>query len=264
EVVDEIVERFPGEINSQASLEQIGNQITESLNIFGITWKWDTTTKGKRKLAYYRPSTKVITLHALHPLLKADSASFKYARGRAWRTIVNVTPGEFNQDYIKQVIIHEIGHQVKPRTGRQYHTKEFFSWVNENVKQLSEEIQRVEPIPREEAIGPVREPANVPGIIAETHNETGGSTIDPRTGQPITSGFAVAVTKEFEKILPTDKITEQDILAYQEEHADFLRENPDAVIGTWVDEGKTYLDISRVVPTQEEAFRIGKENKQKA
>lgn len=119
-------------------------------------------------------------------------------------------------------------------------------------------------------VEPVEEPvtptvlANVPGIIAETHNETGGSTINLRTGKPITSGFAVTVTKEFEKILPTDKITEQDVLDYQKEHADFLKKNPDAVIGTWVDEGKTYLDISRVVPTQEEAFRIGKENKQKA
>ncbi len=104
--------------------------------------------------------------------------------------------------------------------------------------------------------------SNLATTIADTHNRTGGSTISPKTGEPIKTGFAVSINKSFEKILPTDKITKEDITTYKNEHKDFFKENPDAVIGTWVDNGKTYLDVSRVVSTQEEAFNVGKANSQ--
>ncbi len=168
-IVNEIIERFPDKIDNQESLERIGNQITEHLDVPKITWKWNTVHRGRRRLAFYRPSKQSITFYGLHPNLKAKFASFKFKRGRteAFKTIENKTPGGFNQDYIKQVIIHEIGHYVKPGVGRQYHTSEFYSWVEENIKELHEEISKMKPVWHPEAIGPIGEAPRGPTPVVE-------------------------------------------------------------------------------------------------
>lgn len=100
--------------------------------------------------------------------------------------------------------------------------------------------------------------------IAEIHNREGGSTISLITGQPITEGYAVAIEKATEEIIPFEQITDEQLKAYKEKHKDILAEDPKRTIGTWVSDGKTYLDISTVVPTQAEAEKIARATNQKA
>lgn len=100
--------------------------------------------------------------------------------------------------------------------------------------------------------------------IAEIHNREGGSTISLITGQPITEGYAVAIKESVEEIIPFEQITDEQIKEYKEKHKTILAEDPKRTIGTWVSDGKTYLDISTVLPTQAEAEKIGRATNQKA
>ncbi len=100
--------------------------------------------------------------------------------------------------------------------------------------------------------------------IADIHNREGGSTVSLVTGQPITEGFAVAIKESVEEIIPFEQITDEQLKAYKEKHKAILAEDPKRTIGTWVSDGKTYLDISTVVPTQIEAERIARATNQKA
>lgn len=100
--------------------------------------------------------------------------------------------------------------------------------------------------------------------IAEIHNREGGSTISLITGQSITEGYAVAIKESVEEVIPFEQITDEQLKAYKEKHKAILAEDPKRTIGTWVSDGKTYLDISTVVPTQAEAEKIGRATNQKA
>ncbi|GAF97631.1 unnamed protein product, partial [marine sediment metagenome] len=100
--------------------------------------------------------------------------------------------------------------------------------------------------------------------IAETHNREGGSTISLVTGQPITEGYVVAIKESVEEIIPFEQITDEQLKAYKEKHKAILAEDPKRTIGTRISDGKTYLNISTVVPSQAEAEKIGRATNQKA
>lgn len=100
--------------------------------------------------------------------------------------------------------------------------------------------------------------------ILDTHNAKGGSTVDLKTGKPVTEGFAAAISRDYEQIIPGTKITPEQLAEYAAKHHDVLAANPRNTIGTWVADGKTYIDISTVVPTKEEAIELGKKHNQLA
>ena len=258
-IINETIDKFPDPITNQESLERIGNAIKDSLGITQpVTWEW-RARKTKRSIAYHQKG-KIVFQGGYHrlfdPSIKDEGVD-----------IANKTPGELNQDFIKRVIVHELGHletvkpPIKGAKTRQVHHTEFTKWVDENTKKLVEIKQKRVPVETSQILQ--TQPAATAATV-ETHNAQGGSTINLATGQAVKEGFAVAVSKDFEKVLDRPTITPDDIDAYKKEHADFLSKNPNAVVGTWVDNGKTYIDISIVTPNQEEAMKIGKKNKQLA
>jgi hypothetical protein len=102
------------------------------------------------------------------------------------------------------------------------------------------------------------------GAIVKTHNEKGGSTIDLETGEPVIKGFAVAISKEYEQVIPGSRLTQEQVETYRQEHQDVLDADPRRTIGTWVDNGNSYLDISTVIQSKDEAVKTGEANKQLA
>lgn len=138
----EIRERFPDMINSQTSLERVGNQIKEHLGIEeDIKWVWNKR-KTTRLRGKFRTSDNRLTIFG--PIFQ------EY---------------ENPPQQIKNTIVHELGHLIKPAyyiTGRRIaHHPEFKKWIAENKQELYEvrmEVGAVDPIYREEAVGPVREP----------------------------------------------------------------------------------------------------------
>jgi len=110
-------------------------------------------------------------------------------------------------------------------------------------------------------------PKTVDAIVEATNN-SGGSTINIETGKAVTKGFAVAIDtgtdKTFEKIIDSEKITKKDVQEYAKEHKADLEADKNRTIGTWVDNGKTYLDISTVVETEDEAQAIAQKTDQES
>lgn len=164
QIVENVIDRFPDPINDQESLERVGNQILEASGAElpdKMNWVWDTTGRvhgpyKKRWLAFYKPDTKTITINAANPELKAESFMQYVGRGPKFTTLENKTPGDFNQDAIKRVLLHEIGHPVEPKKRRIWHTKKFDTWVNNQIANLLEQTEKkVVPIERPEAVGPV-------------------------------------------------------------------------------------------------------------
>lgn len=100
------------------------------------------------------------------------------------------------------------------------------------------------------------------------HKQTlknGGATFDPRTGRldEGTTGYAVSNTKGGSMDTPLADFGAGNIDEFARLHADELAQ-PDAYHGTWVNGDSVVQDVSRVVPDQEQAMRLGVEGKQKA
>lgn len=104
----------------------------------------------------------------------------------------------------------------------------------------------------------------VAGEIARLTQEGGGATFNMAERRNLggVPKFAVAVAPERGVII--------DGLATPDQIADFVRKNqdvlgqPGANVGTWFNEGRTYLDVSRAVDTQDEAIALGQQFRQKA
>lgn len=98
--------------------------------------------------------------------------------------------------------------------------------------------------------------------IFDLHNENGGSTFNLFDGdQAGGNGYAVAYYPERGAIL--DDLTPESLSAYIAKNQDLLSD-PTNSVGTWKnpEDGRTYLDISKVVPSRAEAIRLGKEKNQ--
>lgn len=112
-IITEVVDKFPDPITDQESLEQVGNAIKESLGITqDVKWVWNNRrTTGSA--AYYEGGK--IVFKGGNKRLTASSAGFYVSRG-IWKDVPNKTPGQINQDFVKMVLVHEIGHleTVKP------------------------------------------------------------------------------------------------------------------------------------------------------
>lgn len=99
--------------------------------------------------------------------------------------------------------------------------------------------------------------------IVRAHNSEGGSSFSAK-GR-VTQGFSVSVEEGTGMIVDGKKITEKHILDFIEKKKHLLK-NPNNIIGTWYnpEDGKTHIDVSTVVKTEDEAMEIGRANNQLA
>lgn len=106
--------------------------------------------------------------------------------------------------------------------------------------------------------------SDLPTRLADRLRRNGGFTVSPRTGQDVTSGYAVATYPECERQI-LGRVNPDDIRDYAFTHAATLVRDGN-VLGAWVDgeTGITYLDISRVVYDRGEALALAREHNQLA
>jgi hypothetical protein len=82
----------------------------------------------------------------------------------------------------------------------------------------------------------------------------GGATFTVNGSQSGAPLYAVSIYPEREQII-RDVPTLDDITRYLDANADLISERN--AVGTWMHDGKCYLDISRLVPTESEALALG-------
>ena len=104
---------------------------------------------------------------------------------------------------------------------------------------------------------------NFKELQVKVTNETGGSTF--LQGQQVINSdkFGVSIYPEFSVIVDSP-LTAETLKGFYAEHNWLLAEYPELAVGTWVHEGKVYLDLSVVVPTKDHALCIAKRYSQVA
>lgn len=92
----------------------------------------------------------------------------------------------------------------------------------------------------------------------------GGFSVDPRTGEDVGAGYAVAVHPERECVL-TEPVAVGDLIGYVAQVADALA-LPGRVFGGWRDPetGRVYLDVSAIVTDYSDAVSLACETGQMA
>jgi hypothetical protein len=103
-------------------------------------------------------------------------------------------------------------------------------------------------------------------FLAARARAAGGFTFRPSTSEFPTEGYAVAISKAYERTGPGD-LTSFALAVYLAEHKVYLDcanvvHNGAACLGAWHYDGQWYLDISIVVPTLAQALQLGRENNQ--
>ncbi len=137
----------------------------------------------------------------------------------------------------------------------------------ERIRELARRAgEVVPPVVRKEEAG-----AGGPGLVNQilaTHQQTGGSTFNLRTGQNLAGQkfYSVSPFKELEQILDHDP-TSQDITDFMSRPG--VREklfdpSGEYSLGTWRDSesGQTYLDVVVTTPKLERAIEIGRQANQ--
>lgn len=98
-------------------------------------------------------------------------------------------------------------------------------------------------------------------IMTARHNllHNGGFSVKPATGAAPKSGYMVSIPGHTQ-IVHGD-VDEAHLAKYAADHADVLQ-HPGAHIGGWMNEGKTYLDVSHRYDKKSEAIKAGKAHNQ--
>ena len=99
--------------------------------------------------------------------------------------------------------------------------------------------------------------------VVEDTLKDGGLTIKPFTGEKPSGGYMVAL-QGYELKVPVSEFFTGIVADYIGEHAQKLMSNPALCLGTWVNEGIVYLDLSENVPNREKALELGRERSQLA
>lgn len=91
----------------------------------------------------------------------------------------------------------------------------------------------------------------------------GGFTIDARTGDDVTRGFAVAAFKDRSKEIPVKNLTPDDLKSYVDSNSDLLSK-PENKFGGWHDPetGHVWLDVSMVTTNKAKAIQKAKAENQ--
>jgi predicted GNAT family acetyltransferase len=103
--------------------------------------------------------------------------------------------------------------------------------------------------------------------IAKLTNEGGGATYNPTKGDMGgTDAYAVPMHPELSKTIEGTKVTPEQIQKFMDTPAvkKAMDADPTLSVGTWANDGKTYLDLSSTIPDRDEAIALGKKNGQKA
>lgn len=88
-----------------------------------------------------------------------------------------------------------------------------------------------------------------------------GATIDPRTGESPTKGYAVAGLRE-PTLRQSGDLTQDDIRSWMDDNASILA-RPGMMIGLWTnDAGLTYLEPSEVMDDRDQAIQAGTDRNQ--
>lgn len=99
--------------------------------------------------------------------------------------------------------------------------------------------------------------------VVEDTLANGGLTVKPFTGEKPSGGYMVAL-EGYELQVPLTEFFTGIVADYIGEHAQKLMANPALCLGTWINEGIVYLDLSENVPNREKALELGKERNQLA
>ncbi len=104
----------------------------------------------------------------------------------------------------------------------------------------------------------VGQTARINSLLALLGEPDGGFSIDPRTGEGVYGGYAVAVHPDCCAILA--EITLGDVLEFQLRYASTL-ELPGRIFGGWRDpsDGRIYLDVSILVEDRDKALELARE-----
>ena len=100
------------------------------------------------------------------------------------------------------------------------------------------------------------------GVVEDTL-ANGGLTIKPFQNEKPETGYMVAL-EGYELQVPVSEFFTGVVADYLGEHAQKLMSNPALCLGTWVNEGTVYLDLSENIPNREQALELGKERGQLA
>ena len=99
-------------------------------------------------------------------------------------------------------------------------------------------------------------------VVQDTLRD-GGLTIKPFTGDKPQTGYMVAL-QGYELQVPVSEFFTGIVADYLGEHAQKLMSTPSLCLGTWVNEGTVYLDLSENIPNREKALELGRERGQLA
>ncbi len=99
--------------------------------------------------------------------------------------------------------------------------------------------------------------------VVEDTLKDGGLTIKPFTGEKPASGYMVAL-QGYELQVPVEQFFTGIVADYIGQHAQKLMDNPALCLGTWVNEGTVYLDLSENIASRDKALELGKERNQLA
>ncbi|HUW45882.1 MAG TPA: radical SAM protein [Dehalococcoidia bacterium] len=149
-LVQNVVQQFPKEVTNQATLQEVGDAIAGHLGVEKkINWMWSTRPVFKR-MGWHRsrgPKQSEITINAEHPRHIND------------------------QKAIKETIIHEIGHIMRPpevttKGRRKIHHKAFNQWYENNKGALEQLVEQQEPVA--EPVGMDVTPPSIDYSVATT------------------------------------------------------------------------------------------------
>lgn len=103
----------------------------------------------------------------------------------------------------------------------------------------------------------VADVARLHSLLALVDQPDGGFTVDPRTGDGVYGGYAVAIHPDCCAVLA--ELTLGDVLEFLLRHADTLA-LPGRVLGGWRDpaDGRIYLDVSTLVEDREQALALAR------
>ena len=99
--------------------------------------------------------------------------------------------------------------------------------------------------------------------VVEDTLKDGGLTIKPFQNEKPETGYMVAL-EGYELKVPVTEFFTGLVADYLGEHAQKLMDNPSLCMGTWVNEGFVYLDLSENIPNREQALELGRERHQLA
>ena len=97
--------------------------------------------------------------------------------------------------------------------------------------------------------------------IIEKTKKDGGVTYNLVTDTFKSKGYAVSIYKDREAVIYPE-LTDKSLVRYIAKNGDLLYKDRFNCLGVWQDKGQIYLDISRVVKTEQLAIVIAERNNQ--